>query len=146
MRVIAHDPIAQPQHPDAVEWASLEQLLSGADVVSLHCPLTEENQGMMDRARLAQMKPTAMLINTSRGPLVVDQDLADALNAGAIAGAGLDVLSVEPPLDSNPLLSARNCIVTPHIAWATKEARARLLHTGVANARSFLEGHVQNAV
>ena len=92
------------------------------------------------------MKRTAFLLNTSRGPLVVDQDLADALNHGVIAGAGLDVLSVEPPVASNPLLSAKNCIVTPHIAWATKEARSRLLDTAVENVKAFLDGRVQNAV
>ena len=92
------------------------------------------------------MKKTAFLLNTSRGALVVDQDLADALNEGVIAGAGLDVLSVEPPPEGNPLLSARNCIVTPHIAWATREARERLLGVAVENVRAFLAGHPQNQV
>src|SRR6185369_8412211 len=95
---------------------------------------------------LALMKPTAFLINTSRGPLVIDQDLADALNAGRIAGAALDVLSVEPPSATNPLLTAKNCIVTPHIAWATREARARLMTIGVENARAFLAGRAVNVV
>lgn len=139
MQVIAHDPMVPGTSP-------LQDLLAQSDVLSLHCPLTAENKGMIDRACLAQMKPTAFLLNTSRGPLVVDQDLADALNAGVIAGAGLDVLSVEPPLDSNPLLKARNCIVTPHIAWATKEARQRLLDAAIANVRGYLEGRTQNAV
>jgi glycerate dehydrogenase len=92
------------------------------------------------------MKASALLLNTSRGPLVVDQDLADALNAGVIAGAGLDVLSVEPPPEGNPLLQARNCIVTPHIAWATKEARQRLLKIAVENVRAFVAGRPQNVV
>jgi glycerate dehydrogenase len=115
-------------------------------VVSLHCPLFAENTGMINRERLGRMKKSAFLLNTSRGPLIVDQDLADALNEGVIAGAGLDVLSVEPPLTSNPLLSARNCIVTPHIAWATREARKRLLDLAVDNVRNFLDGRTQNAV
>jgi len=92
------------------------------------------------------MKPTAFLLNTSRGPLVVDQDLAGALNEGVIAGAGLDVLSLEPPPESNPLLQARNCIVTPHIAWATREARQRLLEIAVENVKGFLAGTPQNRV
>jgi glycerate dehydrogenase len=100
----------------------------------------------MDASRLATMKRSAFLINTSRGPLVVDQDLASALNAGRIAGAGLDVLSVEPPLDENPLLTAKNCIVTPHIAWATKEARSRLMEIAVANVACFLRNQPQNVV
>lgn len=138
MQVIAHDPY--------MESLPLDRVLSESDVVSLHCPLTPENKGMIDGARLAGMKPTAFLLNTSRGPLVVDQDLADALNAGVIAGAGLDVLSLEPPPEGNPLLRARNCIVTPHIAWATKEARTRLLAIAVENVRAFLEGRPQNEV
>jgi glycerate dehydrogenase len=92
------------------------------------------------------MKPTAFLLNTSRGPLIVDQDLADALEQGIIAGAALDVLSVEPPVEGNPLLRARNCIVTPHIAWATKEARSRLLQVAVENVQAFLAGRAQNVV
>ena len=147
MRVIAHDAVqsAAPDYNDFY-WASLDELVAEADVVSLHCPLFADNKGMISRDRLARMKKSALLINTSRGPLVVDQDLADALNEGVIAGAGLDVLSVEPPLPSNPLLSARNCIVTPHIAWATREARKRLLDLAVDNARSFVRGKTQNAV
>ncbi len=147
MRVVAHDAIEQnPPDYDGFGWRSLEDLIAEADVVSLHCPLFADNQGMMNRARLGRMKKSAFLLNTSRGPLVVDQDLADALNEGEIAGAGLDVLSVEPPVASNPLLSARNCIVTPHIAWATREARKRLLDLAVENVRDFLGGRTRNAV
>src|SRR5215468_6201186 len=116
MRVIAHD--TYPLNPPAWEgfrWAGLEELLRESDVVSLHSPLFAETQGMINARTLAWMKPGAFLINTSRGPLVVDRDLADALNAGKLAGAGLDVLSVEPPAAANPLLSARNCLITPHI-------------------------------
>jgi glycerate dehydrogenase len=125
---------------------SLEELLIRADVVSLHCPLVPETQGMMNDGRLRLMKPSAFLINTSRGPLVVDQDLADALNAGRLAGAAVDVLSVEPPVSGNPLIGAKNCLVTPHIAWATREARGRLLEVGVANVAAFLRGKPENVV
>jgi glycerate dehydrogenase len=147
MRVVAHDSIQThpPDHP-GFAWLPVDRLLAESDVVSLHCPLTPENKGLIDRRRLAGMKKTALLLNTSRGPLVVDQDLADALNEGIIAGAGLDVLSVEPPPETNPLLRARNCIVTPHIAWATLEARERLLGIAVENVRAFLAGRPQNAV
>jgi glycerate dehydrogenase len=124
----------------------LEPLLEASDVVSLHCPLTPESQGMIHRGRIEQMKPSALLINTARGPLIVEQDLADALNSGRIAGAGLDVLSMEPPVQKNPLITAKNCIVTPHIAWATKEARERLLNVAIDNVRTFLAGCPQNIV
>jgi glycerate dehydrogenase len=147
MRVAAHDSFTvNPPDYEGFAWLPVDRLLAEADVVSLHCPLTPENQGMMDRRRLSTMKASALLLNTSRGPLVVDQDLADALNAGVIAGAGLDVLSVEPPPEGNPLLQARNCIVTPHIAWATKEARQRLLKIAVENVRAFVAGRPQNVV
>ena len=126
--------------------ATIDELLRESDVVSLHAPLFPETRGMINQESLAKMKPTAILINTSRGPLVVDRDLADALNAGRIAGAGLDVLSVEPPAEHNPLLSARNCLVTPHIAWATKEARARLMELAVENLTAFLAGTSRNVV
>jgi glycerate dehydrogenase len=144
MRVIAVDQF--PVAVDGVQLTTLETLLAESDVVSLHCPLLPETQGLINASRLALMKRSAFLINTSRGPLVVDQDLAAALNAGKIAGAGLDVLSVEPPSDSNPLLAAKNCIITPHIAWATKEARSRLMDIAVANAASFLRNQPQNVV
>jgi glycerate dehydrogenase len=147
MRIVASDSVqTNPPGYPGFEWLPVDRLLAESDVVSLHCPLTTENKGMINRARLATMKRSAFLINTSRGPLVVDQDLADALNVGGIAGAALDVLSVEPPPASNPLLNARNCIVTPHIAWATKEARARLLEIAVENVRAFLSGSPQNVV
>jgi glycerate dehydrogenase len=124
----------------------LEELLKESDVVSLHCPLFPETEGLINAARLKLMKPAAFLLNNSRGPLIVDQDLADALNSGKLAGAAVDVLGVEPPPAKNPLLSARNCIVTPHISWATKEARARLMDLAVANAKAFLAGKPQNVV
>ncbi len=147
LRVIAADEVrgAVPDWP-GFRWCEVDELLAQADIVSLHCPLLPQTRGIINAVSLARMKPSALLINTSRGPLVVDQDLADALNAGRLAGAAVDVLSVEPPPPDNPLLRARNCIVTPHIAWATREARTRLLDTAVANLRAFLEGHPVNVV
>ena len=124
----------------------LTTLLRTADVVSLHCPLTPETKGLINAERLALMKPTAFILNTSRGPLIDDAALARALNSGQIAGAGLDVLSVEPPPADNPLLAAKNCVITPHIAWATKAARTRLLDMTVANLRAFQAGTPQNVV
>ena len=123
-----------------------EHVFRESDVVSLHCPLKPETQGMINASRLASMKPTALLINTARGGLIVERDLADALNAGRIAGAGLDVLSTEPPSPDNPLLTAKNCFITPHLAWATKASRVRLLHATVANVQAFLAGKPQNVV
>jgi glycerate dehydrogenase len=147
MRILAHDAVrTNPPNYDGFRWVSLEELLKESDVVSLHCPLFPETQGLINTERLALMKPTAFLLNNSRGPLIVDQDLADALNAGKIAGAAVDVLSVEPPPANNPLLTAKNCLVTPHISWATKEARARLMGLAVENAKAFLAGKPQNIV
>ncbi len=147
MRVIAHDTYQcdTPAYP-GFRWAERDELLRESDVVSLHSPLTPETAGMIHAGTLALMKPSAFLINTSRGPLVVDQDLADALNAGRLAGAGLDVLSVEPPADNNPLLAARNCLVTPHIAWATREARARLMDAVAANISAWISGNPRNVI
>ena len=140
MRVIAHrrDHTAPP--PEGVSYVPLDRLFSESDVVSLHCPLSPDTAGLINAARLAQMKKTAFLINTSRGPLVVEQDLADALRAGRIAGAAVDVLSTEPPAATNPLLSAPRCLVTPHIAWATDAARRRLIDIAAENLRAFLAG------
>lgn len=125
---------------------NVDQLFSRADAITLHCPLTDENRELVNAERLAQMKPTAFLINTSRGPLVDERALADALNRDALAGAGIDVLAVEPPRRDNPLLTAKNCFITPHIAWATRAARSRLLDTAVENAASFLKGAPKNHV
>ena len=132
--------------PFALRWVSHEELLSQSDVITLHCPLLTETEGLINAQSLELMKPAALLINTSRGALVVDQDLADALNAGQIAGAGLDVLSIEPPVKDNPLFTARNCLITPHIAWATKEARSRLLETAIMNVAAFIRGTPKNVV
>lgn len=146
MHVVAYDTYhgGPPQY--SFRWAGLEELLRESDVVSLHSPLFPDTQGMINAKTLTMMKPSAFLINTSRGPLVVDSDLADALNAGRLAGAGVDVLSVEPPAADNPLLSARNCLVTPHIAWATREARARLMDQAVGNVAAFVAGKPVNVV
>ena len=127
-------------------WASLDELLEQSDVISLHCPLTPETAGLINRDTIAKMKRTAFLINTSRGPVIAEQDLADALNAGRIAGAGVDVLSTEPPKADNPLLSAKNCLITPHFGWATYEARVRLMDIAVNNLKSFLGGTPVNTV
>jgi glycerate dehydrogenase len=147
MNVIANDAVEDnaPLY-SGFRWAGLEDLLRESDVISLHAPLFPETKHMINRRTLDLMKPSAFLINTSRGPLVVDQDLADALNMGRIAGAGLDVLSVEPPAETNPLLGARHCLVTPHIAWATLEARKRLMETARQNLAMFLNGTPQNMI
>jgi len=147
LRVIAFDEVrsAIPEWPN-FRWCEVDELLAQADVVSLHCPLLPQTEGIINARSLALMKPSAFLINVSRGPLIVEQDLADALNGGRLAGAAVDVLSSEPPSPDNPLLHAKNCIVTPHIAWATREARTRLLDMAVANLRAFLDGHPVNVV
>ena len=146
MKVLGYDPQPQVPLPETVELVDLDRLFSTSDVVSLHCPLTPQTHHMVNARRLSQMKPAALLINTSRGPLVDEAALAEALDAGRIAGAGLDVLSTEPPSPDNPLLRAKNCYVTPHIAWATKAARQRLLDVAVDNVRAFLEGAPRNVV
>ncbi|UHG92385.1 D-2-hydroxyacid dehydrogenase [Spirosoma oryzicola] len=133
-------------HRSNFRWADVPELLAQSDVVSIHTPLTPETQGLMNKDTLALMKPTAFLLNTSRGPLVVDQDLADALNNDIIAGAGIDVLSKEPPAADNPLFKAKNCLITPHIAWATKEARTRLMAITVDNLSAFINGNPVNVV
>jgi glycerate dehydrogenase len=145
MKVLTHTPSFNrpPPYGRAVK---LEEIFRESDVVSLHCPLTPQTLKLVNAERLRLMKPTAFLLNTSRGPLVDEAALADALNSGVIAGAALDVLSVEPPPTTNPLLLAKNCIITPHNAWATQAARARLLSVAVANVRAFLAGKSVNVV
>jgi glycerate dehydrogenase len=145
MRVLTVRRRASDAEP-GVEFCELEEVFRRADVLSLHCPLTEETRGVVNAARLAQMKPTAFLINTSRGPLVDEAALAHALEAGTIAGAGLDVLAVEPPPAGNPLLQVRHCVITPHIAWATRASRARLIEIAAGNLRAFLAGAPRNVV
>jgi glycerate dehydrogenase len=144
MNVLAHEkaPVANSD----VRFVGLDELFRESDVVTLHCPLTPETQHLVNARRLAMMKRSAYLINTGRGPLVDERALADALRAGQIAGAGLDVLSIEPPPPDHPLLAAPNCFITPHIAWATRAARVRLLDVTVANIRAFLASKPQNVV
>lgn len=132
--------------PPFASFVELETLFRKSDVVSLHCPLTPQTANLVNARRLSLMKPTAFLLNTSRGPLVDEPALADALNSGRIAGAALDVLSKEPPRADNPLLTARNCLITPHLAWATRAARSRLMTIAVENVRAFLQGEAQNVV
>ena len=133
-------------HRKNFKWATVPELLEQSDVVSIHCPLFPDTQGLINRENLKRMKRSALLLNTSRGPIVVDQDLADALNNDVIAGAGIDVLSVEPPSKDNPLFKTKNCIITPHIAWATKEARERLMDITEKNLAAFLKGKPVNVV
>ena len=146
MRVLVQTRTPNPAAWPEISFVGLDYLFAQADVVSLHCPLTETTRNLVDATRLKAMKPTAYLINTGRGPLVDEAALAAALQAGQIAGAGLDVLSQEPPSGDNPLCSAPNCVITPHLAWATKAARQRLLDTAIDNVRAFVEGREQNRV
>ena len=125
---------------------SYEQLFREADILSLHCPLTEETHHLVNAERLSLMKPSAILINTGRGPLIDEAALAEALNQGYIMAAGVDVLQEEPPRKGSPLIGARNCFITPHIAWATQAARARLMNIAVANVKAFMDGKPQNVV
>jgi glycerate dehydrogenase len=127
-------------------FVALETLLADSDIISLNCPLTADNKGMINAGTISLMKPGAIIINTARGPLINERDLADALNKGRIRGAGLDVLSVEPPPADNPLLKAKNTVITPHIAWATVEARSRLMDILVSNVAAFIRGEEQNIV
>lgn len=146
MKVVAYD-VTMPAHtPEGCEMVTLEDVFRLADVVSLHCPLTGQTEKLVDEQRLALMKKSAFLINTSRGSLIDEEALADALDAGKIAGAGLDVLAAEPPDERNPLLKAENCYVTPHIAWATRSARERLLNIAVENVAAFIAGEPKNVV
>ena len=146
MKVCAYTSKTNFQLPPEIRKMELDELFRECDVVSLHCPLTPDTKELVNAARLALMKPTAILINTGRGPLVNEKDLADALNKGVIAAAGLDVLSSEPPQYTNPLLTAKNCFITPHIAWATKEARVRLMRIAVGNLKGFIKGEIVNNV
>ena len=140
MKVVAMTSKSADTLPEGITPAPLDDVLASADVVSLHCPLTPSTRHLINAASIAKMKPSAILINTGRGPLVDEQAVADALNGGRLAAFGADVLSQEPPRDDNPLLSARNCFLTPHIAWATLEARTRLMSTATENVRQFIAG------
>lgn len=146
MKVCVYSSKPQFMLPQGIQRMGVDELFRECDVVSLHCPLTDNTKELVNAARLSTMKPTAILINTGRGPLVNEHDLADALNNGVIAAAGLDVLSTEPPCKDNPLLTARNCFITPHIAWATKEARIRLMDIAVNNLKGYIKGNIINNV
>ncbi|MBC8531356.1 D-2-hydroxyacid dehydrogenase [Gehongia tenuis] len=147
MKVLAYDTC---QHPKLVSetcrYAELDELLRTSDVIALHCPLFKETEGLINRESIARMKDGVFIINNSRGPLIVEEDLAEALNSGKVAGAGLDVVSTEPIRGDNPLLKAKNCIITPHISWAPKESRQRLMDIAVENVKAFLSGSPVNVV
>lgn len=144
MNVIAYT--SKDKLPEGMKKVTLDELFKSSDIVSLHCPLTNETKELVNKERLDMMKPTAILINTSRGPVVNETDVAAALNEGKIAAFGADVVSVEPAKKGNPLLMAKNCFLTPHIAWATKEARQRLIDICIANIKAFLDDKPQNVV
>ncbi|MCM0650919.1 D-2-hydroxyacid dehydrogenase [Clostridium swellfunianum] len=131
---------------ETMKYTDLDTLLENSDVISLHCPLFESTQGIINKDTIAKMKDGVMILNTSRGPLVVEEDLAEALNSGKVAGAALDVVSSEPIKADNPLLKAKNCIITPHISWAPKESRQRLMDVAVNNLEKFLAGNAVNVV
>lgn len=147
MKIIANSRTQSNQsHRANFKWVSVPELMAEADVVSIHCPLFPETKGMINKDSLKRMKRSAYLLNTSRGPIVIDQDLADALNNDMIAGAGIDVLSTEPPQKDNPLFNAKNCLITPHISWATFEARTRLMDIVVNNLSAYISGNPVNVV
>lgn len=146
MEVYAYTSKSPLQLPHDIKKTELDELFATCDIVSLHCPLTPSTRHLVNADRLSLMKPTAILINTGRGPLVDEEALASALNSGTLLAAGLDVLDREPPRPDNPLLSARNCYITPHIAWATTAARQRLMQTMLANVKAFLRGEPENEV
>jgi len=147
MNVLAYDAHRDKSlETDTLKYVSLEELLRESDVISLHCPLFESTQGMINKDSIAKMKDGVLIINTSRGPLIVEKDLAEALNTGKVGGAAVDVVSTEPINADNPLLKAKNCIITPHIAWAPKESRGRLMQIAVDNLGMFLKGTTVNQV
>lgn len=146
MKVLAYTSKSADALPNYIEKKTIEQLLAESDVISLHCPLTPQTRHLINRESLLHVKSSAILINTGRGPLVNDQDVADALGAGRLAVYCADVLSEEPPRSDNPLLHCEKAFITPHIAWATSEARCRLVTAVIGNIRAFIEGHPQNIV
>ncbi|MCR8911836.1 D-2-hydroxyacid dehydrogenase [Barnesiella sp. ET7] len=146
MKVLAKTSKSREALPDYVTPVDWETLLAESDVITLHCPLTDSTRNLVNADAIARMKPTAIVINTGRGPLVNEHDLAEALNCGRIKAAGVDVLSQEPPRPDNPLVAARNCYITPHIAWATLEARERLMQIAADNIRQYIAGNIVNQV
>lgn len=146
MRVIANDEYENPAGKEIAEYVTRDELLAQSDVIALHCPLFPSTEGIINKENIAKMKDGVIILNNSRGPLIVEQDLADALNSGKVYAAGLDVVSTEPIKGDNPLLKAKNCIITPHISWAPKESRQRLMNIAVDNLRQFLDGNAVNVV
>jgi len=146
MKVVAYDEYVKDSGDPEIEMVDFETLLRRSDAVTFHTPLTPETEKMLNAETIKLMKPTAFVINTSRGPVIDSQALADALNSDRLAGAGLDVLDVEPPPPDHPLLTAKNCYITPHISWATRSARARLMQTAVDNVAGYIKGQPQNVV
>jgi len=146
MKVIAFDSVPSDSGKQIAEYVSLDKLFAESDVIALHCPLFPETQGIINKANIARMKDGVIILNNSRGPLVVEQDLADALNSGKVYAAGLDVVSSEPIKGNNPLLKAKNCFITPHISWAPKESRQRLMDIAVGNLAAFVKGSPINVV
>jgi glycerate dehydrogenase len=147
MKVLANDSYQNRElENETLRYAELDELLVKSDVISLHCPLFESTKGIINKCSIARMKDGVLLVNTSRGPLVVEEDLAEALNSGKVAGAAVDVVSSEPIRKDNPLLGAKNCIITPHIAWAPRESRERLMNIAVDNLEAFLKGMPVNVV
>lgn len=146
MQVVACDSIETDEGREIGRYLPLEELVACSDVIALHCPLFPETQGIINRDTIAKMKDGVILLNNSRGPLIVEQDLADALNSGKVYAAGLDVVSTEPIRGDNPLLKAKNCLITPHISWAPKESRQRLMGIAVESLRAFLDGNPINVV
>ena len=146
MEVIANDEVQNEDGGKIAQYVSLDEIYTRSDVITLHCPLFPATEGMINRESIAKMKDGVIIINNSRGQLIVEQDLADALNSGKVYAAGLDVVSCEPIKGDNPLLKAKNCFITPHISWAPKESRSRLMDIAVANLKAFLEGKPENVV
>ncbi|MFI3169558.1 MAG: D-2-hydroxyacid dehydrogenase [Faecalibacterium sp.] len=146
MHVVAYDSYPSDAGKEIATYVSLDELFAAADVVAVHCPLFPETEGIICKANIEKMKDGVIILNNSRGPLVVEQDLTDALNSGKVFAAGLDVVSTEPIKGDNPLLGAKNCIITPHISWAPKESRSRLMDVAVDNLKSFIDGTIINCV
>jgi glycerate dehydrogenase len=147
MKVIAYDEYKNLSlENENMKYVDLDELMAKSDVITLHCPLFESTQGMINKDTISKMKDNVIIINNSRGQLIVEEDLAEALNSGKVAAAAVDVVSTEPIKTSNPLLEAKNCIITPHISWAPKESRARLMNIAIENLKQYLEGNPVNVV
>lgn len=147
MKVVAFDAYRNESLvSDTMKYVELDELFEESDVIALHCPLFKETEGIINKDSIAKMKQNVIILNNSRGPLIIEQDLADALNSGKVFAAGLDVVSIEPITSDNPLLKAKNCLITPHISWAPKESRQRLMDIAVNNIKAFINGKIENCV